>query len=231
MKKTYFRVCPKCSKEVVCKSSSTYHYAVRHQQPCKKCSANAVAKAKAEQNEKESLPIFGYIPRSRKIYYRWRRIWREKLTEEDRQKVLSKTPQQKKYFWGHISRFTWNKGLKNIRKGMEKYRGDNHWVKRPEVLAKIKKSCEKYRGDHHWFRLGYAKPNPVCFRFPEAARVARRKPVYQIDKNGNIVKKFNSIIEASKESGIHKSCISQVCRKLYNYAGEYQWRYVSDTKV
>lgn len=45
------------------------------------------------------------------------------------------------------------KWKKKLKIAFKKYHGDNHWMKRPEVLLKTKKSCKKYRGDNHWFRI------------------------------------------------------------------------------
>ena len=41
----------------------------------------------------------------------------------------------------------WHRKLKMA---FVKHRGDNHWMKKPEVLQKVKDSCVKYRGDNHW---------------------------------------------------------------------------------
>ena len=55
------------------------------------------------------------------------------------------------------------------------------------------------------------------------------KSIYQIDKNNQIIKTWDSIISACKELNINKSCISLcVCGKLKS-AGGYIWRYVGDT--
>ena len=39
----------------------------------------------------------------------------------------------------------------NLKHSFEKYRGDNHWMKRPAVLRKVIDSSAKYKGEQHWF--------------------------------------------------------------------------------
>lgn len=54
----------------------------------------------------------------------------------------------------------------------------------------------------------------------------RRKSVskYTIDDN-LFIKKYNSIIEAHKDTGVNKSCIAKVCRKERKTAGGFIWKY------
>lgn len=53
------------------------------------------------------------------------------------------------------------------------------------------------------------------------------KAVHQIDKQGNIIKEYSSIVRASKATGINKANISKVCLGLENRhtAGGYIWRF------
>jgi hypothetical protein len=112
------------------------------------------------ENEKWE-PIFVNIPRRRKIFYKWKRIW-ESFDEEKKLYVLNKTDIQKIYFWGHINRTQRVLWKKNLKQSFIKYLGDNHWIHRPEVYSKIIETCKKYRGDNHWFRNpNYVKKNII----------------------------------------------------------------------
>jgi hypothetical protein len=51
------------------------------------------------------------------------------------------------------------------------------------------------------------------------------KPVYQYDKDGNLVKVWSYMSEASKALGIDKSCISACCRGKTRSSGGYIWSY------
>ena len=53
------------------------------------------------------------------------------------------------------------------------------------------------------------------------------KAVIQYDKNNNKIAEYKSIKEASKQTGIKNTSISQCCRKVihYNTAGGYIWKF------
>lgn len=56
--------------------------------------------------------------------------------------------------------------------------------------------------------------------------VAYRKPVIQLDLNGNEIKKFNSIAHASKTLKIDESSIGNVCKgRRQVTAGGFKWKY------
>lgn len=59
------------------------------------------------------------------------------------------------------------------------------------------------------------------------------KPVYQFDLNGNLIKRFSSVYEASMELHISASNISHAAQeneKLTRTAGGYFWRYTTQIK-
>ena len=51
------------------------------------------------------------------------------------------------------------------------------------------------------------------------------KKVNQYDLEGNFIKTFNSIIEASKETNTYRANISACCRGKLNKTNNYIWRY------
>ncbi len=53
----------------------------------------------------------------------------------------------------------------------------------------------------------------------------RRKEVMQLDLSGNLIATYQSVAEASKESGVSKTCISQVCRGEREFSGGDVWKY------
>ena len=53
----------------------------------------------------------------------------------------------------------------------------------------------------------------------------RRKPVIQTDLYGCTLYKYESVVEASKATGVNKSSITKVCRKERRQAGGYKWEY------
>lgn len=58
--------------------------------------------------------------------------------------------------------------------------------------------------------------------------ITTKKQVYQLDKNFNIVNKFDSILAAEKTTGIQCSSISQCCNGKRVSSGGYYWCYIKD---
>lgn len=54
---------------------------------------------------------------------------------------------------------------------------------------------------------------------------SRKKRVIQLDMNFNLIAEFNSVAEASRKTGISKTCISRVCRNERRNSGGYIWKY------
>jgi hypothetical protein len=64
---------------------------------------------------------------------------------------------------------------------------------------------------------------------PETRRkisISQYKPVYQISvSTGKVVNKFQSVIDASKATGLHKQGISMCCRNVIKKTGGFHWTY------
>ncbi len=54
----------------------------------------------------------------------------------------------------------------------------------------------------------------------------RKKKVYQFDLHGILVKGFNSVSNASKETGCNKTSIAKVCRGERKSCGGFYWEFV-----
>ena len=52
----------------------------------------------------------------------------------------------------------------------------------------------------------------------------RRKPCYQYDLNGLLIKKYESEAEATKQTKIHRSCISGCLKGINKTAGGFIWK-------
>jgi group I intron endonuclease len=53
----------------------------------------------------------------------------------------------------------------------------------------------------------------------------RRKVVYQYTIQGEFIKEFKSVSEASKETGCNKTGVAKVCRQERQQCGNYIWKY------
>jgi hypothetical protein len=82
--------------------------------------------------------------------------------------------------------------------------------------------CSQLDNIRHAYRNGLI---PISKNF-------KAKPVYQYDKKGFVIKKWNCVSDAEKELGICKSSICACCKHKYGFktAGGYKWEYVNTTK-
>ena len=53
----------------------------------------------------------------------------------------------------------------------------------------------------------------------------RRKEVIQSYLDGDLITQFISVAEASRKTGVSKSCISRCCRKERQHSGGFLWKY------
>jgi hypothetical protein len=61
--------------------------------------------------------------------------------------------------------------------------------------------------------------------------ISGKREIYQLDKNNKIIKKFDSIVEATISLGIERTAISSCLNKRSKTAGGYYWIYVEDYDV
>lgn len=54
---------------------------------------------------------------------------------------------------------------------------------------------------------------------------SRKKKVFQYSLNGEILARYNSVAEASRITGISKTCISRCCRNEREQSGGFIWNY------
>lgn len=59
----------------------------------------------------------------------------------------------------------------------------------------------------------------------------RRKTVYQIDNNGNLLAIYNSTYEAQLKTGVNRSNISSCCGGRLQHAGGFKWTYIYETNT
>lgn len=62
----------------------------------------------------------------------------------------------------------------------------------------------------------------------EKGRKECSKKVMQYDLNGNYIRTFKSIIDASKETNVYHSNISSCCKGKLKTSGGYIWRYAKE---
>ena len=62
----------------------------------------------------------------------------------------------------------------------------------------------------------------------EKIRKSLYKQVYKINNNGEIIDKYESILEASEKNNIHRQSISACCRGVLNSTGGFYWCFVGN---
>lgn len=80
------------------------------------------------------------------------------------------------------------------------------------------------------YRLGLnynsEKKRKACSKNGVIASKSCRKEINQFDMQGNFIKRWGSIMEASRKLKIDSSCISKCCRGKRKSIGGYTWRFV-----
>lgn len=71
------------------------------------------------------------------------------------------------------------------------------------------------------------KGNATGFKHTEETKNKKRKPIYQLDLDGNIIKEWLGAREASKNLGIHESKITSVCKGNRITTGGFKWKYIN----
>ena len=154
------------------------------------------------------------------------------------------------FFWSYINDENKIKSDINrvrIYKKVYQYDKDNNYIREFEnsdIAEKetgisknsIQRVCQgKYvtAGGYKWSYIKEEKLNQIikdnvkCYNSWSSWK---NKKVYQLDKNENIIRLFDSIALAEKETGINHSSISKCCKGKMKSAGGFLWKYESDCK-
>lgn len=90
-------------------------------------------------------------------------------------------------------------------------------------------TVSEYTKDTSWlapYRLRKGKESPMYGRKPsENTLLAHRKVILQFSLDGEFIKEFSSIKEASGEIGISKPAIVHCLKGKTKKAGGYKWKY------
>lgn len=146
----YCRCCPNCQSVITHKSKRTLLQAKNINSPCKSCTNKKLWTDEAYRNNqlqyKRNMPNITRQKLSSAMKKRWENT-------EDKSQILEQLKRATEIFQENLKNpeYKQNWAL-NQKKAFEKYKGDNHWMKRPEVMEKIINSCKKYKGNNHWFK-------------------------------------------------------------------------------
>jgi len=101
-------------------------------------------------------------------------------------------------------------------------RDGNGYHNQPENLQLITKSEKQLRIAKRGRLYPYLK---TADRSAWKKSLSRSKPVEQLDLKGNLIKRYDSIKEASRQTGLGDKVIIQVAKGLYKQWNGFIWRY------
>lgn len=84
----------------------------------------------------------------------------------------------------------------------------------------ISRACLSVNNIYNGFYWSYEYNVPFS-----PAEDSRRKNVFQLSVDGELLAEYKSVAEASEQTGLSKTCISRVCRGERKYSGGYIWKY------
>lgn len=84
----------------------------------------------------------------------------------------------------------------------------------------ISRACLNVNNRYRGFYWSYDLSVPFI-----AKRDKRQKNVIQLDGKGNVLAKYTSVAEASRQTGINKSSIAKVCRGELKITAGFGWKY------
>lgn len=111
------------------------------------------------------------------------------------------------------------------------------WEDIDDILIKNKKykkssiyaCCNKYRKTIYGYVWEYESNYDPNYDYSlYFCKETTSKYIYQFDTEGNFIKEYNSIVEASLITGIEKTTISQCARHILKTAGGYIWLFSKD---
>lgn len=84
----------------------------------------------------------------------------------------------------------------------------------------ISRACLSVNKRYKNFYWSYEYKEPF-----EPDKDARKKKVFQFTLDGELLAEYSSVSEASRQTGISKTCISRVCRNERKQTGGYIFKY------
>lgn len=94
--------------------------------------------------------------------------------------------------------------------------------------------CTQLENNQHAWKTGLInkeKMTKIGKKYIELNCRNNKKPVFQMTKDGKIINKFNSIVEAEKETNVSNKHISAVCKGKRKTTGGYVWKYARDCEI
>ena len=200
----------------------------KYRNHCKECVG--IKNAKYRDNNKEKLALLNKI---------WRMEHREEQNKKHKiyyEKTKEKQSENKK---AHHRKFPWKNLLTNIKSRCENPKNKSfkdYGLRGIKCLITLKELEYLWNRDNAWLlekpsidrkdNDGNYEIDNCQFIEMEVNRIKDRKvPVVQLDLENNVIKYWDSMINASRELNIVISGISACCTNRYTKSGGFKWKY------
>lgn len=178
-----------------------------------------VAYSKQELDKLEDMYIKMYDTLNPKFGYNKRLVVSQRHSEETKRKLSEVrmgrfTGEDNPFYGKHHTEETRQK-LSEIHKNNPIYKTDEFRSTMSEVTTGERNGMY---GKHH--------SDETKKRISETKKGMNTKHIYQCDKNGNMIKEWTSIVEASAELGLKAPNITACLKGRQKTCGGYKWKYV-----
>lgn len=98
----------------------------------------------------------------------------------------------------------------------------------------LEEAAKAINGNVGSLQIAFVKQLPYKgFLWKKATHITKtsRKPIEQLDQDGNVIASYSCAPEASRLTGIDRPHIQQVCAGRRRSAGGYFWRYAQGAKL
>lgn len=165
---------------------------------------------------KEACEILGIEPINMDLAYKWER---ELLLDEAKEKYLSLIKQNHPDLGGDHDKSV---QIIHAYKSMQRHCSENRYVTITELFAKKGELWKEKRRAREKARAAAKRANKSL---SNPSSNAKRKPVYQFDLSGKLVKQWESVTAAAKGLGIFRPDISKVCQGKYRQCHNFLWSF------
>lgn len=149
----------------------------------------------------------------------------KKLSEETKRKISDANKGEKNYFFGKHLTDAHRRKISEVQKGKKvSVETRKKMSESQKGRVQTKESIEKTRQS----KIGKSRSIETRKKISETLLKRGGKKIAQLDKDGNIIKIFNSIDAASREIGIGHTGIGYVANGTFNRktAGGFKWKFV-----
>lgn len=143
--------CPRCHGEQEYKTRANFLNALAANRICMSCASkeNAPIVTAKVQAFWANMPEKERARRSKKFSEQFKRNWESK-TPAEREAWMENVRQRQIEYLANRTQEEIDAWKAKLKESFKKWRGENHWMNRPETMAKIHASYMKYLGKNHW---------------------------------------------------------------------------------